>query len=52
MSSMFSRRSFAVLDPPVMELGTDRQKQFVDLSQGLVPFKLFVAEAKRIGVEQ
>ena len=45
-------KDFAILNPPVIELGTDRQKQIVDLGQGLVPFKRFVAEAKRIGVER
>jgi sugar phosphate isomerase/epimerase len=45
-------KDFAVLNPPVIELGTDRQKQIVDLGQGMVPFKQFVAEAKKIGVER
>jgi sugar phosphate isomerase/epimerase len=45
-------KDFAVLNPPVLELGTDRQKQIVDLGQGMVPFKQFVAEAKKIGVER
>lgn len=45
-------KDFAILNPPVIELGTDRQKQIVDLGQGLVPFKQFVAEAKKIGVER
>jgi sugar phosphate isomerase/epimerase len=45
-------KDFAVLSPPVIELGTDRQKQIVDLGQGMVPFKQFVAEAKKIGVER
>ena len=45
-------KDFAVLNPPVIELGTDRQKEIVDLGQGKVPFKKFVAEAKKIGVER
>lgn len=45
-------KDFAVLNPPVIELGTDRQKQIVDLGQGIVPFKQFVSEAKKIGVER
>ena len=45
-------KDFAILNPPVKELGTDRQEQIVDLGQGMVPFKQFVAEAKKIGVER
>jgi sugar phosphate isomerase/epimerase len=45
-------KDFSVLNPPVIELGTDRQKEIVDLGQGMVPFKKFVAEAKKIGVER
>jgi sugar phosphate isomerase/epimerase len=45
-------KDFAVLKPPVIELGTDRQQQIVDLGQGLVPFKRFIAEAKKIKVER
>ena len=44
-------KDFAVLNPPVNTLGTDRQQQVVDLGQGLVPFKPIVAEAKKIGIE-
>jgi sugar phosphate isomerase/epimerase len=45
-------KDFSVLKPPVIELGTDRQKEIVDLGQGIVPFKKFVAEAKKVGVER
>jgi len=45
-------KDFAVLSPSVIELGTDRQKEIVDLGQGIVPFKKFVAEAKKFGVER
>ena len=45
-------KDFAFLNPPVIEFGTDRQKQIVDLGQGLVPFKQYVAEAKKIGGER
>jgi sugar phosphate isomerase/epimerase len=45
-------KDFAILKPPVIELGTDRQQQIVDLGQGLVPFKRFIAEAKKIKVER
>src|SRR5580658_6206951 len=45
-------KDFAILKPPVIELGTDRQQQIVDLGQGLVPFKRFIAEAKKIRVER
>jgi len=44
-------KDFAVLNPPVTTLGTDRQQQIVNLGQGLVPFKPIVAEAKKIGIE-
>ena len=49
---LFHFKDFAVLNPPVIELGTDRQKEIVDLGRGMVPFKMFVAEAKKIGVER
>lgn len=44
-------KDFAVLKPPVITFGTERQQQIVDLGRGLVPFKPLVAEGKAIGVE-
>jgi len=44
-------KDFAVVQPPVTILGTDRQQQIVELGHGLVPFKPIVEEARKQHVQ-
>lgn len=44
-------KDFSVLKPPVTTLGTERQKQIVELGHGIVPFKPLVQRARELHIE-